>query len=361
MQFDIVVLPGDGIGPEVVSEGVRVLQAVGKRFGHDFNLTEDLVGAAALRKYDIAMRPETLERCKHSHAVLLGAVGDIKGDDARIMREALFPLRQKLGLFANLRPVKVYSPLLNATSLKPEVLQGVDIMVVRELTGGLYFGRPKRQWKSQQGRQGVDTLRYSEREIKRILQVGFQLARGRRKHLTSVDKANVLETSRLWRQIATEMAAEYQDVRVDHMYVDACSMQLIRQPAAFDVIVTENTFGDILTDEASVLAGSIGMAPSASLGKPRRDGTAFGLYEPIHGTAPDIAGQGKANPLATILSVGMMLRYSLGLSTEAQAVERAVEQVLATGYRTADLAASGQRAVTTTQMGQAVAEAVTKG
>ena len=361
MKFDIVVLGGDGIGPEVVAEGVRVLQAVGKRFGHAFNLTEDLVGAVALKKYDIAMRPETLERARHSHAILFGAVGDPRGDDARIIREALFPLRQKLGLFANLRPVRTYPPLLNATSLKPEVLQGVDLLVVRELTGGLYFGRPKRQWKSQQGRQAVDTLRYSEREIERILRVGFELARGRRKRLTSVDKANVLETSRLWRQMAGEMAADYPDVKLDHMYVDACSMQLIRQPSAFDVIVTENTFGDILTDEASVLAGSIGMAPSASLGKPRRDGTAFGMYEPIHGTAPDIAGQGKANPLATILSVAMMLRYSLGLPAEAQAVERAVEHVLEQGYRTPDLAAAGQRAVSTAQMGQAVVEAVSQG
>ena len=357
-QFKIVVLPGDGIGPEVVGAAVNVLKAVEKKYNHRFDMDNQLIGGIAIDKTGEALTRDTLNRCKKADAVLLGAVGDPSGDDARVIREALFPLRRKLGLFANLRPVKAYSPLLNATSLKPEVLQGVDLMVVRELTGGLYFGRPKRQWKSQQGRQGVDTLRYSEREIKRILQVGFQLARGRRKHLTSVDKANVLETSRLWRQIATEMAAEYQDVRVDHMYVDACSMQLIRQPAAFDVIVTENTFGDILTDEASVLAGSIGMAPSASLGKPRRDGTAFGLYEPIHGTAPDIAGQGKANPLAAILSVGMMLRYSLGLSTEAQAVERAVEQVLSTGYRTPDLAASGQRAVTTTQMGQAVVDAV---
>jgi len=358
LKFDIVVLPGDGIGPEVVAEGVRVLEAVGKRYGHTFNRFEDLVGAVAIEKYGIALRPETMKRARSSKAILFGAVGDPKGDDARIIREALFPLRKDFGLYANLRPIKVHPSLVNSTPLKPEVIRGVDLLVIRELTGGLYFGKPKRQWQNASGRQGVDSLRYSEKEIKRILKVGFDLARQRRKKLTSVDKANVLETSRLWRKIAGEMSAEYPDVKLDHLYVDNCGMQLLRQPTVFDVIVTENTFGDILTDEASVLMGSIGMAPSASLGKPRKDGTSFGLYEPIHGTAPDIVGQSKANPLATILSVAMLLRHSLGLAQEAKAVEDAVEQVLQQGYRTPDLATAGQKAVTTAQMGKAVVDAV---
>ncbi|MBI4199134.1 MAG: 3-isopropylmalate dehydrogenase [Chloroflexi bacterium] len=353
-----MVLPGDGIGPEVVAEGVRVLQAVEKRFGHRFRLSEDLVGAVALRRYGTPLRPETLEQCRASHAILFGAVGDPGGDDARIIREALFPLRKSFDLFANLRPVKVYPALAHTSPVRPEALHNVDLVVVRELTGGLYFGRPRRQWRSRQGRQAVDTLRYSEREIERILRVGFRLAQQRRRKLTSVDKANVLESSRLWRQKASEMAADYHDVKLDHMYVDACAMLLIRQPASFDVIVTDNMFGDILTDEASVLAGSIGMLPSASLGKPRRDGTAFGMYEPIHGTAPDIAGQSKANPLATILSVGMMLRYSLGLPGEGDLVERAVASALEQGHRTGDLARPGERALTTGQMGEAVARLV---
>lgn len=340
---------------------MRVLRAVEKRFGHRFQLVYDTVGAAALHKYGIAMRPDTLALCRRCQAILFGAVGDPSGDDARIIREALFPLRRTFALFANLRPVKVYPALAHATSLKPEALTGVDLVVVRELTGGLYFGRPKRQWQSRQGRQAVDTLRYSQREIERILRVAFELAQGRRGKLTSVDKANVLETSRLWRHQASEMAAAYPNVKLDHMYVDACAMQLIRRPADFDVIVTENMFGDILTDEASVLAGSLGMLPSASLGRRRQDGTAFGMYEPIHGTAPDIAGKGLANPIAMILSAAMMLRLSLGLPQEAAAVEQAVEAVLAAGYRTADIAQEGRPTVSTAEMGQRVAEAVQGG
>ncbi|MBI4498341.1 MAG: 3-isopropylmalate dehydrogenase [Chloroflexi bacterium] len=361
MSYSIAVLPGDGVGPEVTAQGVRVLETVGRVFGHTFHFTTHLVGAVALRTYDTAMQPETLEDCRRSDAILFGAVGDPTGDDARIIREALFPLRKTFDLFANLRSVKVYPPLIGGTTLKPEFLHGVDLIVVRELTGGLYFGKPKRQWRSLQGRQGVDTLRYSEREIRRVLQVGFELARQRRKKLTSVDKANVLETSRLWRQIALELAAEYPDVALEHMYVDNAAMQLVRRPAAFDVIVTENMFGDILTDEAAVLAGSMGMLPSASLGKRRRDGTAFGMYEPIHGTAPDIAGQDQANPLASILSAALLLRYSLGLEREAQAIERAVEQVLEAGYRTVDIADEGATILGTQAMGDKVAELVAAG
>ena len=363
-QYDIVVLAGDGIGPEVVEEGLRVLGAVSQRFSHTFNLTRDLVGGAAIDAYGTALRPETAERCRKTHAVIWGAVGGPKWDDpeARVRPEdGLLAIRKSLGLYANLRPVKVYPLLMDASPLKPEILEGVDLLVLRELTGGLYFSLPKRRWTTQRGRRGVDTMRYTEREIERILRVGFELARSRRKRLTSVDKANVLETSRLWRQIAQELADEYRDVTLDHLLVDNCAMQLMQNPSRFDVIVTENTFGDILTDEASVLAGSMGMLPSASLaGVPSPDGRrrARGMYEPIHGTAPDIAGQSKANPIAMVLSVALMLRYSLGLPKEADAVEQAVDRVLEDGLRTPDLVKSGQRTVTTNQMGQALADAV---
>ena len=355
MNFKIALLPGDGIGPEVVAEGVRVLEAIGKRFGHSFAFTSDNVGAAAIEAYGTALRPETLEQCRNSQAILFGAVGDPGGDDARIIREALLPLRRTFNLFANIRPVKARPTLAHTATIKAKTLKGVDLVVVRELTGGLYFARPKRRWQNQQGRQAVDTLRYSEREIERILRVGFDLARQRHGKLTSVDKANALETSRLWRQMATEMAGQYPDVTLNHMYVDACAMQLIRWPTDFDVIVTENMFGDILTDEASMLAGSMGMLPSASLGRPRKDGTAFGMYEPIHGTAPDIAGQGKANPTAMILSAAMMLRLSLGLTHAAEVVEQAVDLAISMGYRTPDIAAPGTKAVGTQVMGGTIA------
>lgn len=361
MRFRIAVLPGDGIGPEVTEEGVRVLKAVGRRFGHTFDLSYDDVGGCAIDRYGTALRPETLDLCRKSDAVLFGAVGGPKWDDPRAPvrpEQAILGLRKGLGLFANLRPVKVYPQLADASPLKRSVVEGVDMIVVRELTGGLYFGRPQKRWQNSQGRQGVDTLRYSEREIDRILRVGFDLARSRRKKLTSVDKANILETSRLWREIAVEVGRDYPDVQLEHVLVDACSMHLIRRPADFDVIVTENMFGDILTDEASVLAGSMGMLPSASLGRRRRDGTGLGLYEPIHGTAPDIAGQGKANPLAMILTVAMMLRLSLGLPQEADAVEQAVESVLSEGYATPDIAREGTQTLTTLQMGERVTAAL---
>jgi 3-isopropylmalate dehydrogenase len=295
--------------------------------------------------------------CKQCDAVLLGAVGGPRWDDpqAKIHPEdGLLALRKGLGLFANLRPVKVFPMLVDCTSLKPEVVRGVDLLVVRELTGGLYFGRPKRQWRTRQGRQAVDTLAYSETEIERILRVGFELARSRRKKLTSVDKANVLESSRLWRQIATEMSSEYPDVELQHMLVDACAMRLIQRPSEFDVLVTENMFGDILTDEASMLAGSMGMLPSASLAAVPK-GRTFGMYEPIHGSAPSRAGQNLANPIATILSVAMMLRYSLVLEAEAQAVEGAVLAVLEQGYRTYDIMSEGKTRVGTKEMGDLIA------
>jgi len=360
MEFDIAVLPGDGIGPEVVAEAVKVLEAVGEKFGHSFRLHEGLIGGAAIDSEGTALSTDTLMMCKGCDAVLLGAVGGPKWDDpqARVHPEdGLLALRKGLKVFANLRPVRMLPMLVDSTNLKPEVVRGVDLVVVRELTGGLYFGKPKRQWRTATGRHAVDTLAYSEGEIERILRVGFELASRRRKKLTSVDKANVLQSSRLWRQIAVELSVDYPDVELQHMLVDACAMRLIQRPTEFDVLVTENMFGDILTDEASMLAGSMGMLPSASLaGIPK--GKVFGLYEPIHGSAPSRAGQNQVNPIATILSVALMLRYSLALETEAQAVERAVTTVLEQGYRTYDIMAEGKTRVGTKEMGDLIAQEV---
>ena len=359
MQFNLAVLPGDGVGPEVTSEGIKVLQAIGNRFGHDFDLHYGLVGGVAIDETGAALPQDTLKMCRNCNAVLFGAVGGPKWDDPQAKvhpEDGLLGLRKGLGLFANLRPVKVFPMLIDSTNLKPGVIKGVDFIFVRELTGGLYFARPKRQWRTSRGRWATDTLTYSEQEIERIVRVGFELTRGRRKKLTSVDKANVLESSRLWRQVATEIAADYPDVELEHLLVDACAMRLIQNPAHFDVLVTENMFGDILTDEASMLAGSIGMLPSASLaGVPREGVNIFGIYEPIHGSAPRRAGLNMANPIATILSVAMMLRYSLGLTKEAQAIEAAVEEVLNEGYRTYDIMDEGKTKVGTKEMGDLIA------
>jgi 3-isopropylmalate dehydrogenase len=362
MNFTITVLPGDGIGPEVLAEAVKVMEAAGRRFGHSFETKHGRVGGNAIDEFGTPLPKETLEMCHDTDAILFGAVGGPKWDDpkARVRPEdGILAIRKGLGLFANLRPVKVYPALINSSSVKPNLLQGVDMMVVRELTGGLYFARPKRRWQTSRGRRGVDTLRYSEQEIERVVRVGFELARGRRKRLASVDKANVLESSRLWREVAVEVSKDYPDVTLEHILVDNAAMQLIRTPARFDVIVAENTFGDILTDEASVLSGSIGMLPSASLaGLPRpnvKGRRPVSLYEPIHGTAPDIAGKGIANPIGAILSVAMMFRYSLGLEAEAKAIEQAVDGVLAEGYRTRDIAADGGEVVSTTEMGSVIA------
>ena len=358
-SYPILLAPGDGIGPEVMEEGLKVLTAVERRFGHEFHYENAIVGGAAIDEYGIALLDETLEVASRSRAVLFGAVGGPKWDNPQASirpEQAILGLRKGLGLFANIRPVRVNPLLISENTIKTEILQGVDMVVVRELTGGIYFGKPQKRWTNSRGRQAVDTMRYSEREIERILRTGFELARGRRGKLTSVDKANVLDTSRLWREIAVELSAEYPDVELDHLLVDACSMHLITHPATFDVIVTGNMFGDILTDEASVLAGSLGMLPSASLGRRRRDGTGIGMYEPIHGTAPDIAGQGIANPIAMILSVALMLRHSLALEDEAAAIERAVDDVLAEGYRTADIESEGATTVDTSRMGALVAE-----
>lgn len=362
MKFSVAVLAGDGVGPEVVAEGIKVLDAVGDKFGHKFSYQHDLIGGAAIDKYGAALTEETLAMCRKAAAVLHGAVGGPRWDDPRARvrpEDGLLGLRKGLGLFANVRPVKLYPMLVDAVPLKPEVVRGVDIMVVRELTGGLYFGRPKKQWSTSRGRRAVDTMLYSEGEIKRILKVGFELARLRRRKLASVDKANVLETSRLWRQLAMETGVDYPDVQLEHVLVDSCSMRLIQRPADFDVIVTENTFGDILTDEASMLAGSMGMLPSASLaGIPKEGGRAYGLYEPIHGSAPRRAGQNLVNPIATILSVAMMLRYSLGLAKEAEAVDKAVLAALQAGYRTYDIMEAGKVRVGTSQMGDLIAARV---
>ncbi|HEU4328404.1 MAG TPA: 3-isopropylmalate dehydrogenase [Roseiflexaceae bacterium] len=360
MQATITLLPGDGIGPEVVAEGVRVLQAVAERWGHRLELREALLGGCAIDATGTALPEETLRQCQGVDAVLLGAVGGPKWDnpEAKVRPEqGLLGIRKALGLFANLRPVAIHPKLLAASPLRPERLQGVDILVVRELTGGIYFGEKKREPLPEGGEYALDACVYTTAEIERVVRAAAELARGRRGRLTSVDKANVLETSRLWRSTTVRlMREEYPDVQLDHMLVDACAMHLIRRPADFDVIVTENMFGDILTDEASMLAGSMGMLPSASLGAAGGSAGRIGLYEPIHGSAPDIAGKGIANPLATILSVALLLRYSLGLEAEARAVEAAVARTIDDGLVTGDVAAPGAPSYSTVEVGGAVIE-----
>lgn len=362
MKFKLAVLSGDGIGPEVVTEGVKVLQAIGKKFGHTFDLHYGLIGGIAIDQSGEAFSKETLKMCQSCQAVMLGAVGGPKWDDPKAKvrpEDGLLAVRKGLGLFANLRPVKVYPMLVDSTNLKPEVIKGVDFIFIRELTGGLYFGKPKKQWQTSRGRRAVDSMVYSEQEIERIVRVGFELARGRRKKLLSVDKANVLESSRLWRQVAIEVSKDYPDIELEHMLVDTCAMRLILNPKYLDVVVTENTFGDILTDEASMLAGSMGMLPSASLaGAPQAGIGIFGLYEPIHGSAPPLTGQNIANPIATILSVAMMLRYSLALTKEALAIETAVEAALNEGYRTHDIMSEGKTRLGTREMGALIAKKV---
>src|SRR5215831_17783814 len=348
MRAAITVLPGDGIGPEVVAQATRVLAAVGERWGHVFTLREALIGGAAIDQTGTALPPETLELSRNADAVLLGAVGGPKWDDPRAKvrpEQGLLAIRKGLGLYANLRPVAVNPKLLRASPLRPELLAGVDMVVVRELTGGIYFGE-----KTRDKDRASDACVYTEAEVERIVRTAARIARGRRKKLWSVDKANVLETSRLWREVTERvMKQEFPDVALAHMLVDACAMHLIRRPADFDVIVTENMFGDILTDEASMLAGSMGMLPSASLGEGKR-----GLYEPIHGSAPDIAGKGVANPYATILSVALLLRHSLGLEAEAHAVEAAVAAAIDADVLPGDVAAPGSAPASTSRAGDAV-------
>jgi 3-isopropylmalate dehydrogenase len=351
----IAVLPGDGIGPEVTAEGVRMLAAVAERWGHRFETREGLIGGVAIDQTGSALPEETVALCREADAVLLGAVGGPKWDDPRARvrpEQGLLAIRKELGLFANLRPVALHPSLKGASPLKPELLDGVDLLVVRELTGGIYFGE-----KSRTGNRAVDTCTYTVEEVVRISRVAGAAARSRRKKVTSVDKANVMETSRLWRATVEQvMREEFSDLALDHMLVDAAAMHLVRRPASFDVILTENMFGDILSDEASVLTGSMGLLPSASLGEGRR-----GLYEPIHGSAPDIAGRGTANPYATILSVALLLRHSLRLESEAAAVEAAVASAITQGALTADLAGPAGPAVGTAAAGRAAREALTAG
>src|SRR5687768_6169904 len=344
MNFNITLLPGDGIGPEVVAEAVRVLDVIAVKSGHTFIFTERLMGGCSIDRYGTSLTDETLSDCQASDAVLLGAVGGPKWDDPNAKdrpERGLLALRKGLSVFANLRPVRVHPALMDASPLKPERLQGVDILVIRELTGGLYFGQPKKREKRGDCEYSVDTLEYYDYEIKRIVKLAFKLAEGRKKKVMSVDKANVLESSRLWRQVATQIGKEHPEVTLEHQLVDSAAMKLIIAPASMDVMVTENMFGDILTDEASVLAGSMGMLPSASLSE-----AGPGLYEPIHGSAPDIAGKGIANPVGTILSAALMLRYSLKLEEEAECIEKAVDQAITNGARTTDLGGT----LTTRQM-----------
>jgi 3-isopropylmalate dehydrogenase len=356
MNFNITLLPGDGIGPEVVAEAVRVLETIAGKHGHTFAFTELLIGGCSIDKFGCSLTDDTLTYCKAADAVLLGAVGGPKWDDPSAKdrpERGLLALRKGLAVFANLRPVKVHPALIDSSPLKPEKLRGVDILVVRELTGGLYFGQPKLREFKDGHEHAVDTLEYYDYEVWRVIELAFKLAKDRRKKVTSVDKANILESSRMWRQIATQIGKEHPEVELEHVLVDTASMRLITGPSWMDVIVTENMFGDILTDEASMLAGSLGLLPSASLGEGRR-----GLYEPIHGSAPDIAGRGIANPTGAILSVALLLRHSLGLEAEAAAIEAAVAKVLADGVLTPDLAAKGRRAATTAEFGAAVCAAL---
>lgn len=360
MDYNIAVIPGDGIGPEIVREAVKVLDAAGKKFGFSLNYTEVLLGGASIDVHGVPLTDEAVRTAKESDAVLMGSIG---GDAAtspwyqlepsRRPEAGLLKIRKELNLFANLRPAYLYEELKEACPLRDEIIgDGFDMMIMRELTGGLYFG--ERQTVEEDGvRRATDTLVYDETEIRRIAKRGFDIARKRRRKVTSVDKANVLDSSRLWRSVVEEVAKDYPDVELQHMLVDNCAMQLVRNPGQFDVILTENMFGDILSDEASMVTGSIGMLSSASLNE-----TKFGLYEPSHGSAPDIAGKDLANPIATVLSAAMMLRYSLDLDEAADAVESAVEQVLKDGYRTGDIWSEGCEKVGTARMGDLIAERI---
>lgn len=351
MQYRIAVIKGDGIGPEIVTEAMLTLEKVGEKFGHTFDFQEVLAGGCSIDANGIPLTQETIDICKAADSVLLGAVGGPKWDGVpsdKRPEKALLGLRESLGLFANIRPAMMYKALADACPIKPEIIgEGFDIVVCRELTGDVYFGKHYRKesdcgW----GGMGCDDMNYSVYEVERIARRAFEMARVRSKKVTSVDKSNVLETSRVWRETVTRVAGEYPDVTLNHMYVDNAAMQLVRNPGQFDVIVTGNLFGDILSDEASMITGSIGMLPSASIGE-----TGRGMYEPIHGSAPDIAGKGIANPIATILSCAMMLRYSFGLTAEAAAIEAAVEKTLNDGCRTADIARTGETVLTTSEMG----------
>jgi 3-isopropylmalate dehydrogenase len=364
-QFRLAVFGGDGVGPEVVAEAVTVLRAIESTSDHRFELTEDAVGGAAIDAHGTALRKETVALAKRSDAVLFGAVGGPKWDDPKAAvrpEQAILGLRAALGTFANLRPARMQPALVHLSPLKPEIVQGADVLFIRELVAGTYFARPKKYWQDDHGMwRAVDTTAYTEPQVERTVRMAFDLARGRRKKVHVADKQNVMATSRLWRDVASRVAAEYADIEFQAILTDALAMHLLYRPSAFDVIVTDNLFGDLITDEAAVLAGSMGLMPSASLGSARnRHGGYRGLYEPIHGTAPDIAGKGVANPIAAIQSLALLLRYSLGLEREATAVERAVDDAIELGLRTPDIARPGEQTTTTRAVGEAIVNAVLK-
>ena len=361
MEFNIAVLPGDYIGPEVIAESIKVLKLISKKYGHKFNFHEDAVGGAAVDKYGVPVRDETLEMCRKCDAILFGAAGGPKWETVTKRNRAdtaLIKIRKAFDLFANLRIIKVYPALVDATNLKPEVIRGVDLIILRELTSGLYYGEPRGIVENQEGeKKAFNMLTYTEAEIERVLRVGFELAMTRRKKLLSVEKSNVLEVSLLWKQTALRLTSEYPDIELSHMYVDAAAQKLINKPKDIDVLVTENTFGDILSDEASELGGSMGMIPSASLAK-ISGGKAFGLYEPIHGSDPRNAGKDVDNPIATILSAGLLLQYSCGLPKEAAIVEAAVTKVLDKGYRTWDIFKGEGIEIGMSKMGDLICEEI---
>lgn len=357
MELKIAALPGDGVGPEVTDEAIRVLEKISEAFGHQLTINRKLVGGAAVVASKDPLPADTVQACLASGAVLLGAVGGPSFDSLpsnQRPERGLLRLRKELGVFANLRPALCFAALEDTSPLRPEVVRGTDVLIVRELLGGIYFGEPRSTQGAPGNRVAIDTMRYAEPEIERIARMAFDLARGRRRKLTSVDKANVLDCSRLWREVVSRMGQEYPDVELSHMYVDSAAMALVARPAEFDVMLTENMFGDILSDQAGAVVGSLGMLGSASIG-----GT-VGLYEPVHGSAPDIAGKGIANPLGAILSAAMLLRYSFKLETEAEWIESAVAEVLSAGFRTRDLAKPGEKALSTSAMGGKVGEAISE-
>ena len=356
MNFTIATIPGDGIGPEIIEQAILVLNQIGKKYGLSFSFIKLLAGGCAIDKTGEPLPPETMEKCQNSDSVLLGAVGGLRWDHLGVQQrpeKALLRLRKELNLFANIRPAVLYGALKDASPLRKDIAAaGIDMCIVRELTGGIYFG-PRGRKQRNGGEEAYDTEIYRSEEIERISKIAFEISMKRNKKVTSVDKANILESSKLWRSVVTEVAVSYPEIRLEHMYVDNAAMQIIRDPRQFDVILTTNMFGDILSDEASMITGSIGMLPSASLGLTR-----LGMYEPIHGSAPDIAGQDKANPIAIILSAAMMLRFSFELEKEANMIEKAVAQVLAQNYRTADIMSRGKRLVGTKEMGRLIVEAI---
>lgn len=361
MEGKIAVLPGDGIGPEITAEAVKILETVDKKFNHKFSLTYADIGGIAIDRHGTPAPDETIKICQESDAILLGALGDPKYSDtmADVRPESsILTLRQEFGLFGNIRPIKLYPALVNATSLKPERVNGCDLIVLRENTGGIFFGQPRKQWQDSEGRHAVDTMVYSEKEIERIIRLGFELARRRRRKLSSVAKFNWFQTSRLWQQIAMELAPEYPDVELEHVLIDACAMWLIQRPTSFDVLVMGNIFGDIISDEASAMGGSLGMMSSAEVSEiPCEGKKIFGLYESAHGSVPKRAGQNIVNPIAEILSVAMMLQYSFNLEEEAKVIDKAIGKVLE-DYRTYDLMEPGKTQVGTSEMGDLIAEVI---